>query len=555
MAEGIKAASNVLLEFRKILEPCFGPHCKDVLMKSDTGVIYLSSSGDFIMNHLILKHPIAKLIKDTVSTFKGSAGDFSKTFIIVLSHFSIQFIGKYINQKTCRTIEAVSSTLSDTALSLFHVRNHIVEKFTKCEIAKILCYEEFIKHKQHVHSLLTTSLTGKMDHASKMKMIEIVCDVFHQPQFGYHMFDFFVRHFDDVCISMVGIPFSKSHVINGCFVAREPQPPEFKLTNAIFVLMSSSDNSLQDPNHHTLLLRNDSSEVFEKSLQHKMYTLLTKLFVKHSVSVIFTEDALPNRFSSSLQQLGIVIVPFVLEEDIKRLSHLYNIPIFSGLFDLHNLTEHQLGAASFIESTVLGRTKGCIIGPVTMSQPSISSKDVLNIQILLCTPSQGLQMQYQHILHNLFKIVSKTFHEESKQFIVVPGGGSIERYLSGILREHEKHDHIDDTEKSICSMLANSLDAIRYLLHRNSGCKQKRCDNVVPIWSTPDIDQTSNALKKCQAFSWNSNEVCFEPFHVKCDLYVTLIEFAIQLVKIQYIIPVTRNSIIDGNTTESDGEE
>lgn len=553
MAEGIKAASNVLIEFRKILEQCFGPNCKDVLMKSDTGVIYLSSSGDFIMNHLVLKHPVAKLIKDTVSVFKETNGDFSKSFIIVLSHFSSQFVGKHIDLKTSRNIETVSSTLSNTALSLFCIRDYIKEQFTKYEISKTFSYEEFMQHQRYIHSLLATSLTGKLDDASTTKMIEIVLNIFHHPQFKYDMFEYFVHHFHDICISMVGLPFNKSHIINGCFIARESKPPEFKLDNARFVLISSIGDSIQDSKKATLLLKNDSPGVFQTSYEHKMYTLLVKVLKKHCVNVIFTEDPLPNRLSSSLQQLEIVIVPFVLEEDLQRLNKLYNIPLISGIYDLHNLTEKQIGAASMIESMVLGRTKGCLLGPSAISESLNMNKDILNTQILLCTPSQGLQMQYRHMLHNLFKIVSKSFCKKNKQFTVVTGGGHFEQYLSNILRKHEKHDCIDDIERSVCKILANSVEAIPHLLHRNSGFKPKLSDNVFPRSSICDIELDLSKTNCKTSSKWNSNEICFEPFHVKCELYTTLLEFIMQLVKIQYIIPVTRKTVID--CTLSDDEE
>ena len=552
MAEGIKAASNVLAEFRKILEPCFGPNCKDVLMKSDTGTIYLSSCGDFIMDHLVLKHPVAKLIKDTVSVFKNSNGDYSKSFIIVVSHFSSQFVGKYIDHKTSRNIETVNSTLSNAALSLFHIRNCIKEKFSKCKISKDICSDEFIQSNGNIiHSLLLTSLTGKLDDTSKSKMMEIVCNIFRHPQFTYNMFEYLVRHFNDVCISMIGLPFNKSHVIDGCFIARESKPPEFKLANARLVLISSIDVSTQDSKKATLVLdKYDFHGGLQTSLEHTMYNLLIKVLSKHCVNVIFSENPLPNRFSSSLNQLGIVIVPFVLEEDLQRLSELYNIPFISGIYDLHNLTEKQIGATSMIESMVLGRTKGCLLGPSAINETSNTNKgDVLNIQILLCTPSQGLQVQYRHMLHNLFKIVSKTFCKENKLFTVVPSGGSFERYLSDILREHEKRNCIDDIEKSLCKILASSVEAIPHLLNRNSGYKQ-RLPDVAFAKSSISTDINLDALTiDCKTFS----KMYFEPFHVKCELYVTLIEFVIQLVKIQYIIPVTRKTLVDH--TLSDDEE
>ena len=132
---------------------------------------------------------------------------------------------------------------------------------------------------------------------------------------------------------------------------------------------------------------------------------------------------------------------------------------------------------------------------------------------------------------------------------MVPSGGSFERYLSDILREHEKCDCIDDIEKSLCKILASSVEAIPHLLNRNSGYKQ-RLPDVAFAKSSISTDINLDALTiDCKTFS----KMYFEPFHVKCELYVTLIEFVIQLVKIQYIIPVTRKTLVDH--TLSDDEE
>lgn len=157
------------------------------------------------------------------------------------------------------------------------------------------------------------------------------------------------------------------------------------------------------------------------------------------------------------------------------------------------------------------------------------------------------------MLHNLFKTIAKTFCKENREFTVVPGGGCFEQYLSNILREREKNNCIDDIEKSVCKMLANSIEAIPHLLHRNSGCKQKKCDNVFLRSSITNFE-LDLLPTECKTFTKsNLNEMCFEPFHVKCELYVTLIEFVIQLVKIQYIIPVTRKTLI-GHTLSDDEE-
>ena len=542
MTEGIKAASNVLVEFRKILEPCFGPSCKDVLMKSDTGVIYLSSSGTFILDHLVLKHPIAKLIKDTVSKLKASTGDFSKTFIIVLSHFTSQFIGKVIEQETCRTIDGVSSRLSDSALSLFRIRNLLVDEFKKCTTMKCIGYKEFLQQKHHINSLLKTSVSGKLDLVSSKKMMALVSDVVCHPKFKVEMLDYISSRFDEVVVPLVGMPFCESHIVDGCFVSRESKPTNFNLDNVRFVLLSSADDLHQPSQKHQLIMKN-RMEFFGKSPElNSIQSQLIQLLREHKVGVIFTEDILPNQMSGILLQLGIVVVSFVSEDDIKKLSKLYNTPIFSGLHDLHDLTADRVGNALFIKSTVLGNSKGCIVGPCQAS-PNCITPDVLNIQILLCANSQGLQIQYQDILCNLFRVLSKTYDTSTEQFFVVHGGGTFESYLSGILRNHGK-ECINDTERLMCSMLTCSLEAVSHLLHRNEGCKHKQLSALIG---------ENLASVGCSAID---QENCFESFHAKCSLYITLIESAIQLIKIQYIIPVSVVESAELQTRpESDDDE
>ena len=82
--EGLRSARLYLDEISVITKQSFGPNGKDVLLKSGTGVIYLTKNGSSIVQQLHVTHPIASLVKNSVQAYVRSTGDYSKTYLLVM---------------------------------------------------------------------------------------------------------------------------------------------------------------------------------------------------------------------------------------------------------------------------------------------------------------------------------------------------------------------------------------------------------------------------------------------------------------------------------------
>eukprot|EP00111_Clytia_hemisphaerica_P016119 TCONS_00047687-protein len=544
MAEGLKSASTVLREFRLILQPSFGPNGKDVLLKSDTGVVYLTKYCGTILKHLEVKHPIGKIIKDTIQTVLNRGGCGGKTFIIVLSNLTALLMRRIVDQRS-RSIEKVSFELSCTAISLLKIKNYLYEYFKNGNIGNIvksIDEKEFMGH--YLEKLLMTTYEGKLQTSSAFVFVRLLKSLLDGVKFDENdVIEDVVDHFDDIYCPLIGVSLSESCLIDGYLIQRESNLNNFHIQskpNFILLGCESADHmakitmSLNSANINTLIHKSHN------------YTKIIDFLKEKNVRVIFSEFQLPNKLQSFISKLDIVVVPYVLSTDLERMSLLYDAPIFFGLYDLYNadLMSFCIGKCDSIRSFNVGKINGCLVGPALSGKMT----HYVNKQILLGCPSSGLEIQYRKILHDSFKIVLQAYNKKNRCFDLVPAGGAFECYIAKILNDYMLKS-IDESERYLCQFLVKSLLSIPKLLHENSHQKGS-ADRFI----LNDVLLEGNCVDVQNGRVMDVAEMdCYEAYQSKIDSMMTMLSLAIQLVKIQHIIPVSASSKLlqDDNREEN----
>jgi len=544
MAEGLKSASSVLQEFKRILTSSFGPNGKDVLLKSETGTYYLSKDGDFILRHFELKHPIARLVKETINYFVICTGDFSKTFIIVLSVLCRLLVQRCFDTESNCTGDKTCHKLSNISLFLLKMKTHLEENLSKHNVFKVVSLKEF-SNENYLEKLLDTLYVGALNTPAKQTFIRLITCVINQ-DFDYSLLSYLDTHFDKLCIPVHGLPLNCSEIINGCIVQRESKPSEFCIEECANFLIISCDAGQTKQNMYQFTLSSLTQNKINFD-ERKIWTKIVHILQKKRIRVLFVEQTLPNKLESILVHSNIIIVSHVLEEDINWLNFLYGVSVLSGVFDILNLDEgpNTIGQPLFIKSKIVGRSQVCHIGPT--KQPKSTTR---NIQILLCSKTQGLQMQYQRILHNSFKALNCAFEQKPKEFNLVAAGGAFECCVVKIVKTYQRNS-IDKFEKEICQILVNSFLEVINTLHINSSKKTPR-KHLIELYNDDTlvdkcIDVTTGRLMVTSEMDF------YEPTKSKMRLLSTLLEFAAQLVKIQYVIPSVKN--IRKNVDEDEDED
>ena len=551
MAEGLISASSILQEFQKILTASFGPNGKDVLLKSETGTYYLSKNGDFILRHLELKHPIARLIKETINNFVTYTGDFSKTFIVILSVLCRLLVQRCINEEPNCTDDKICHKLSNISLFLIKIKTYLEESLEKRNVFKTVTSEEFISQ-CYLEKLLATVFFGSVNDQTKENFIRIITCVINK-DFDSHLFGYIDTHFDELCIPVYGMPLVCSEVIDGCIVQRESKPSEFCIEESARFLLFSSDIGRNNQNYvHQFSLDSLTQNKINFD-ERKIWSKILNILQNKQIRVLFVEQTLPNKLESFLMQFNIVVVTHLPEEDIERLNRLYGVSVLSGVFDILNIDDSSstVGQSLFIKSKLVGKSRACHIGPSVKTTRHSSA--TCNIQILLCSQSQGLQVQYQRLLHNSFKALNRAYDQACNQYVLVAAGGAFECCIANIIKTYEQNS-VDEFEKKICQILVQCFLEVINSLRMNSS-KRMPQKHLIELYSS-DAPKVDKCIDVTSGHLLRTSEMDFyEPTKSKLRLMSTLLEFAAQLAKIQYVIPSVKsvvNKLVDEDEDDDD---
>ena len=559
--EGLKTANTYLTEISIILKPSFGPNGKDILLKSSTGVTYVTKNGESIVQQLEVKHPIARLIKNSVQNYTKCSGDFSKTYLLLLDSLIGSLTNTYMNGVNVARPQRLHSTLSFISNSLLKLKSKLSSDFVlgymnaNGYILKVSA-DEFMD--KYFDGLYTVVVCGKFNSAIMNVLKRILKDIFQHIEITRTNLSFIIKKFTNLCITVNGIPFGQSQVVEGVIIQREPVPQHTVRTHCTFILISGKTTRSSCSNIE-LSLHGESGLLRQQHASKKFYERLVGIITDLGISIVFTEERLPLLFCTLLKSKNITYVSFVLEEDLEWLSEVYEISPLSGLYDILNIqnSETIIGRSTFFKSCILGTHVCSHLGPPESdtSKSSLSSKAY---QIIVCALYEGITSQYSEAIFSFLKSVYQCFSMDD-EMLLIPACGFFELFLINIFKDakrdvvvcgggEEKYSadevfngeakYLEESftaeENEIVSLFSQSLHVIPKSIFDNSNkvkCK-RYISCVTGLNCTLGVDG-------CTGEMIGPKEVkLYVPFNSKIQLFWSLLDVCAQVVRLHHVIPL-----------------
>ena len=537
MDTGIFSANDILQEFRYLLELSVGPCGKEVLLKSNTGTLLLTSNGCSILQHLSMSHPIGTIIKNSAEKFVLNYGDSAKSFIILLAHLIKSFCG-LLNQNFFKKREV----LSEISQCLLQMRNRFSFEMM-CNFSfhggllMVTAGDDVLLN--FLSGIFESFIAGKFNRETRECLFKICQNIFKVFEFTRTGLTFLLDNFDSICIPVCGISFIQSQCVEGMVVQRESVPKQVNLNKCLFILISGELERAKLDNLETHLSEKYTVEMRE--IEKNSFFENVIFILKHfNIQVVFFEDGLPKSLQMLIELSGIVYVSHTQPCDLKRLSKMYKISVLSGLYDVFNIDNATsiIGKADFFRSCVLGRYCCSHLGP--------SADGDKYVQVLLCSLSEGVCYEYAYVLKNFIRSLISMFHSDEKCYLV-PACGSFELKLAKHLLKLHNEFNVE-----YIKIVAESLIEIPNILISNSGHLVSK-SFFLNSETIPNLDEKHSAVDGLTGKLVASNSIhLYESFRSKCSLFSSILELCAQIVRIEKVVSINKNNV--SNFTDSDSE-
>lgn len=488
-----------------LLTPGFGPNGLKTLMTDSTGNILITNSGIRILKSLSLANPIGRMIVSAVMSMHEQTGDYSKTFIILLSSF-LRKTKSYINILSCQS-EYVSNHIC-IRRSISHFRRYILPELLIPKMlfkfsATSICHENVDVVLNVLTNLMKTCLGSRhyivtANHLSLIlaNLIKSCCEDITNLKYVVQCL---IDSFDLVCIQVVGEHPTSSYILDGVLICRKFlfQAQTLSCSHEVNFIIIHESFGLDNESDESAVLKVCNEKDLGQALSWRVtfFSHLIDHLQKCSISLILSMSRINGQMNTLCSSIGISLVQFVPEEDCHRISEIAKIHAICTVSDLEELwTEKHIGRVKLCKGIVIDGQHYVHMKGFESALGSFQK------QLIVCGPSPGV---CQEIKYDLFSALKAVFMWLSCDFLdsyattsdsgseikkpqcneerlvawSLPSGGTFEMLLYSLLCEILRPDArhcLNESEKFICKIIQEVVLEVPLSLLRNS-YKQSSC--------------------------------------------------------------------------------
>ncbi|XP_033125331.1 T-complex protein 1 subunit theta-like [Anneissia japonica] len=517
-AVDVSDALAICQTLENLVKKSFGPNALSTLLSSSSGTICITNDGVAVLQSLNFKHPIGKIILDSVISHHQLVGDNSKAFIFILTELLREISQNLNTPERASTIFKLrdafarlnADVLQTTVLQALqqHARVHKDDAKNMEDICRHLAQtsmaSKFNLHTQRILSDLVVQLVTR--HCQNIQQLnQLMCEL--------------IDDFADLFLKISGQAVTMSRLIPGMVIQKDfcVHFNESCDTKMKFILLKCSLEDIVPQSNATIFLK-------EQSQVTKAFTYLStslerrlKVLRDRGITLVLSTDQFSDTAKHLCSQYKISVVHLLSEDDVDRISRLTRVVINADIDD---------------------RITDASIGDIRCERIIIGSKAFVNLvpnlvqthQVVICAPSPGLVTEYIRAFGNTIKVLrmwtedASTFSNESSCsgpqgtkknpncqqplqkstshfptvrqtcFVTLPGGGATEIIVSKTLTDYAA-DHKNDPYLSLAaSIMAKAVLNIPHILHCNSFSSRTRDNWMVLLNEAINNVKTKNEM-------------------------------------------------------------
>ena len=536
MTEVIHSAKACLQDLKNILQASFGPYGKDVLIQTNVGVIFVTKRTTSVLKHLEMKHPIGRMIKQTLQIFLKQNGDHGKLYIFILANLIDGLLKSLYGLKS----SVLCNKLAKLSISLMNI-NRIVtneERVRNYFRQFLLETSPEIFLEKYFSKYIQTFLCGQYNNRISSHLIYLLQSVFKTVRFTAHNVTFILKYFDEICINVELMHFTESAIQVGVLLQRECVPRDCnKRYPCKFIMIIG--NALDTTNSIEINMSHEQNYSKLKHCSANILDSFVKIIKQERVNLILFEKNIPKYLQDSLMKQDIVYIQYVPIEELEYISFVYNCGLLSGIHDILTLkdTEGTFGTAEYFQACVLGKRFSSNLGPTVAK--NCTKKPLLPFTLILCSNQKGLGEEYKSTIHSIFINLKTIFQNDNCAFI--PSNGVFEIVLSRYLNCNEIKVDKEDTNLKDC-LTKCLLEVPKRLWNSSTKTGIKNQDFIKYLIS----DDPATFTNVFGINPLNGDLVPFdqvdsyESFYSKLNLITSLFEVCAQILRITDIVPIKR---------------
>ena len=555
MTEVIHSAKACLQDMKNIFQASFGPYGKDVLIQTNVGVIFVTKRTTSVLKHLEMKHPIGRMIKQTLQIFLKQNGDHGKLYIFILANLVDVLLKSVYGLKSstmCNKLAKLSISLINlnrVVTNEENVRNYF-RQFLLETSPEIFLEKYFSKY-------IETFLCGQYSKRISSHLIYLLQNIFEIVRFTAESITFILKYFDEICINVELMHFRESAIHAGVLLQRECAPRDCnKRYPCKFMIVTG--NALDTTNSIEINMSHAKNYSKLKQCNANILDSFVKTIKEERVNLILLEKNIPKYLQDSLMKEDIVYIQYVSIEELEYISFVYNCGLLSGIYDILALkdTEGTFGTAEYFRSCVLGKRFSSNLGPNVGK--SCTNKPLLPFTFILCSNQKGLGEEYKSTIHSIFINLKTIFQNGNCMFI--PSNGVFEIVFSRYLTCNEIKVDKEDIDLKVC--LAKCLLEVPRMLWNSSTKTGSKNQDFIKYLISDDPATFTNVfgINPLNGDLVPFDQVdSYESFYSKLILITSLFEVCAQIFRITDIVPIksvnpSNERVLNPEMHDSDAE-
>ena len=555
MAEVIHSAKTCLQDMKNIFQASFGPSGKDVLIKTNVGVIFVTKRTTSVLKHLEMKHPIGRMIKQTLQIFLKQNGDHGKLYIFILANLVDVLLKPVYGLKSstlCNKLAKLSISLMNlnrVVTNEENVRNYF-RQFLLETSPEIFLEKYFSKY-------IETFLCGQYNKRISSHLIYLLQSVFEIVTFTAESITFILKYFDEICVNVELMHFTESAIHAGVLLQRECVPRDCNKRNPCkFIIVTG--NALDTTNSIEINMSHAKNYSKLKQCNANILDSFVKTIKEERVNLILFEKNIPKYLQNSLMKEDIVYIQYVSTEELEYISFVYNCGLLSGIHDILAVkdTEGTFGTAEYFRSCVLGKRFSSNLGPNVGK--SCTNKPLLPFTFILCSNQKGLGEEYKSAINSIFINLKTILQNGNCMFI--PSNGVFEIVFSRYLTCNEIKVDKEDIDLKVC--LAKCLLEVPRMLWNSSTKTGSKNQDFIKYLISDDPATFTNVfgINPLNGDLVPFDQVdSYESFYSKLILITSLFEVCAQIFRITDIVPIksvnpSNERVLNPEMHDSDAE-
>lgn len=362
------------------------PHSMALVM----GGMLFTQQTSKVLSGIEWKHPLEKIILETVSLYMEQTGDDCKVFLLLLKEFM-----NCINDKLETSDETqLRKTISKEVTYLMSLLPTIFKDIRN--IFARLSFIQFHSLSKDLEGLVLTFFNTRFSPNVSLKLTELICSFLNctlsNSDHVIESLSYLILNFDVLC-SKVILPLSQSIVVEG-FALFHQIPSNHECKNIFVVVQELPQNSYD-------VFYSMNSESFPLQFWDSLESSLKYLKTK-GISVILTSNKASDNFESLCSQYKILIIDGIAKEEIDNILYFVGISPLVTLKD--PLHPHNLGYIEALTS---------IVGDISFAHLKIlsnSRRSMTPSHIILCAPLEDVWKDYYSECRNCLKVVRQWLH-------------------------------------------------------------------------------------------------------------------------------------------------